>query len=451
LQKDLGEVISDAEVRPKTPVPPPVLIAPEEEQPFVSPLKKQKERERKRQNAFLRFVLVLLLLIAIGIPILAPALVTDFRRFIPFLAPPATPTQMPSPTTTEILPLPTSTVVAALVETIISPTATATVTRSPTETNTPLPIVTETLIPTLTATATTTSIPQNTTASGPTPMGGGTGQIAFASTQSGIPQIYLMDVAGNEPLQLTNMPEGACQPAWSPDGARMVFVSPCKGIDDIYFNGTLYLINADGSELTPIISVPGGDFEPDWSPDGTQIAFTSLRTGQMEIFVYNLEDQSVTQLTNRTIGEASRQAAWSPDGTQIAYVVQRLGVRQIWLMSATGEDQHQIVRSGTRLRDHQPTWSPDGKSILFIQRRTDTPSLPYLMSINAVDPPDEQGDRVPLNTLPVEDAEFSPDGFWIIFEGNNRDIFYVVYTGGSDAQIETGKGAAFDPTWRPLK
>jgi Tol biopolymer transport system component len=282
-------------------------------------------------------------------------------------------------------------------------------------------------------------------------MGGGSGQIAFASTKTGLPQIYLMDVTGSEPLQLTNMPEGACQPSWSPDGARLVFVSPCRGMEDIYFNSILYIINADGSGSTPIITVPGGDFEPDWSPDGTKIAFTSLRSGKLEIYVYNLEDQSVTQLTNRSADEASRQAAWSPDGTQIAFVVQRLGVRQIWLMSATGEDQRQIVRSGTRLTDYHPTWSVDGKMILFTQRRADTPALPYLMSIDAVNPPDEQGNRVQLNVLPVENVEFSPDGFWLVYEGDNRDILYVMAAGGSNTVINTGKGAAFDPTWRPVK
>jgi len=452
LQKDLGEVMTDAEVRPKTPIPPPVLLAPEEEQPFVSPLKRQKERERKRKNALLRFLLVLLLLIAIGIPILAPALVTDFRSFVPFLGPPATSTQTAILTSTSAPTVPTATVIAALVETIVSPTVTATATQRPTDT--PLPVVTETLIPTLTATLTptptATSIPQNTTVFGPTPMGG-SGQVAFASTKTGIPQIYLMDVAGSEPVQLTNMPEGACQPAWSPDGARLVFVSPCRGIEDIYFNAILYIINADGSEVTPIITVPGGDFEPAWSPDGTQIAFTSLRSGKLEIYAYNLNDQSVNQLTAREVDEASRQPTWSPDGKQIAYVVQRLGVRQIWLMSADGGDPRQIVRSGTRLTDYHPTWSPDGQKIFFNQRRADAISLPYLMGIDAANPPDEQGDRVPLNILPVENVEFSPDGLWLVFEGDNRDILYVMASGGTDTVVDTGRGSAFDPTWRPAR
>ena len=63
--------------RSPTPTPP---VRRDEEQPFVSPLKKHKERERKRQTALLRFLLVLVLLAAIGVPILAPALLPDGVR-----------------------------------------------------------------------------------------------------------------------------------------------------------------------------------------------------------------------------------------------------------------------------------------------------------------------------------------------------------------------------------
>ena len=430
--------------RSPTPTPP---VRRDEEQPFVSPLKKHKERERKRQTALLRFLLVLVLLAAIGVPILAPALLPDgVRGLLPFLAPTNTPTATITPSA-----LPTATETAT--ETV---TATATATDAPpTATNTPtegpLPILTETLIATLIETPTPTLAPANTPTIGATPMGGGFGQVAFASIKDEVAQIYVMDITGAEPVQITNMPDGACQPSWSPDGMKLVFVSPCRGMEDIYYSAGLYIINADGSGLTPISTVPGGDFEPAWSPDGTQIAFTSLRGNKMEIYVYNVADQSVTQLTKRATGETSRQASWSPDSTQIVYAVQRFGVNQIWLMSANGEDQRQLVRSGTALTDYLPTWSRDGTMIVCNQRRADTFSLPYLMSIQAVDPPDEQGTRLELKALPIEDAQYSQDGFWMVYEGDNRDILYVTANGASRTVIETGKGPAFDPAWRPLR
>jgi Tol biopolymer transport system component len=119
-------------------------------------------------------------------------------------------------------------------------------------------------------------------------------------------------------------------------------------------------------------------------------------------------------------------------------------------MTAAGEDEKQIVRSGTAYTDYLPTWSRDGKLILFNQRSANTVSLPYIMSI----PPDgstEQGTRVSLNVLPIENVEFSPDGLWLVYEKSEpRKIFYVTITGTDHTEIKAGKGAAFDPVWRPI-
>jgi Tol biopolymer transport system component len=216
----------------------------------------------------------------------------------------------------------------------------------------------------------------------------------------------------------------------------------------------LYLIDADGGNLTPIGSVPGGDFDPDWSPDGKSIAFTSRRSGQMEIFVVDAEDlSSFTQVTKGEKDVESRHPAWSPNGKQIAYVVKRFGVYQIWLMNADGSDQKQIVRSGVAYTDYLPTWSPKGDLILFNQRCATSFCFPYLMSIPAADRSVEQGSLLDFNILSIEDVEYSPDGFHLLYEGEdkteNNDIYYMTASGANNVRITTDKGLDFDPTWRP--
>ena len=68
----------------------------------------------------------------------------------------------------------------------------------------------------------------------PTPIGGGIGQVAFASDREGPPQIYLVNVDGTGLVPLTNLPDGACQPFWAPDGRALVFTSPCEGSQETY-------------------------------------------------------------------------------------------------------------------------------------------------------------------------------------------------------------------------
>jgi Tol biopolymer transport system component len=262
-----------------------------------------------------------------------------------------------------------------------------------------------------------------------------------------------MDLASQATVQITDMPEGACQPSWSPDGAKLVFISPCKGMDEIYFDASLYIINADGTDLTPLPTAPGGDFDPDWSPDGNLIAFTSLRTGQMEIFLFKLSDQTLVQITRGALSVESRQAAWSPDGSQIAYTVKRLGVYQIWLMNADRSNQQQIIRSGTSSSDYLPTWSPDGQLILFNQRCVKTFCLPYLMRVSATDRSDQQGTRLTFSVFTIEDVEYSPDGLWLVYEGEedgqNKDIVSMTISGTDRTRLTTEAGLDFDPTWRP--
>ncbi len=432
-------IVGDVSPQPPAPgkqlagsVPPASRV---EEKPFVSPFKKQKERERKRRAALFRFVIILLLTFILAVPFAAPGILpTETRAMIPFLAPTHTATPSPQPTAT------------------LAPTETP----APTETATPTP---EPPTPTPTFMPTSEPSPAAETEAppvlppAPTPVGG-TGQIAFASNRvNRLPQIFLANLfSADPPLQITNMPEGACQPSWSPDGMKLVFISPCKGMDETYPKASLYIVNYDGSELKPIPTVPGGDFDPAWSPDGKVILFTSLRTGQMELFALDVATNSVIQLTKGAKDVQSRQPAWSPDSSKIAYVVRRFGVYQLWLMNADGTEARQIIRSGTDYSDYLPAWSRDGSLIIFNQRCATKFCLPYLLSTTLEDA-SQQGSSLGINILPVEDADFSPDGFWLAFEGEeageNKEIMYMTVTGANRTRVTDDKGLDFDPAWRP--
>ncbi len=399
--------------------------------PFVPP-------NKRRRRTGCAWILIILILIAAGtwfsILNFSPnKFPVNLLASLPFIDRPLTST--PTKTATS-LPSPTT------IQATATNTPTATITLTPTS------------APPILATAT-----LNGTQIGlPTPVGGGTGQIAFASDRSGIPQIYVSNIAGDQVAPITNMPNGACEPVWSPDGLRLVFISPCQkrfDISEVPAKDTgLFIINADGSNLTPLPTAPGGDLEPAWSPDGKRIAFTSMRDGYMQIYSINLDDLSVTRLTNTIPDEITRQPSWSPINNQIVFAYKRFGAYQIWTMTDTGQGQQQIVRSGQQFWNYLPVWSPDDKSVIFTQRNAQGPVLPWEMFISYENRNKAVASQLSIKPLPVENVHYSPDGLWMVFESistdNNRDIFYALVNGDQRTQLTTDPGVDFDPAWRPL-
>jgi Tol biopolymer transport system component len=318
---------------------------------------------------------------------------------------------------------------------------TATPTIRPT--HTPLP--THTSEPTITSSPTDTPIPTATL------QGGGYSQIAFASNRTGMPQIFLMNADGSNQQQLTNLPEGACQPDWSPDGTRIVFISPCFERKDIYYRTGLFIMNAAGSEITPLPASEEGDFDPAWAPDGNRIAFTSLRDGKPQIYILDLTNNSVTGFPMANDIQEALQPAWSPSGTQIVYSVRRVGVRQVWVMSDTGVGQEQLIRSGSEYFDFLPAWSADGQSIVFTQSRGPL-SIGWLMSIPYSQRETQDAARVAFGAYAI-DMKFSPDGQWMTFETldeENYEVALMAADGTGRVKLSNDPSADFDPSWRPI-
>lgn len=318
-------------------------------------------------------------------------------------------------------------------------------TQSPTETVVALVVgeASPTLKPTITPIPTITPTPTL------TPVGGGAGQIAFASTRTGIAQIWLMNADGTGKQQITNMPEGACQPDWSPDGQRLVFISPCAGNQETYLGASLFIYSLDSEEIVPLPTIPGGDFDPDWSPNGRYIVFTSLRDyNRAQVYMYDLEENEVIPVSNNTVRDA--QPEFSPNGDHLAFISTRRGPFQIWIMAADGSDATLFSRSGS-LKNSNPVWSPDGRVILYTQSEV-FGGVPRLRTARY-----EEGaffeNPVPGGG-PMREAVYSPDGFWLAFEswpeGENHDIYIMTTNGLARQWLTEDPALDFDPAWRPL-
>lgn len=193
-------------------------------------------------------------------------------------------------------------------------------------------------------------------------------QIALQSNRfGGTDNIYRMnaDGTGMVPLTSSQFPSSNTDPAWSPDGTRILFVSN-QGSER---RREIWIMNAGGSDLMKLTTnvqlgsdsqgaVYSQDLSPAWSPDGAKIVFSSTRDGlaNPEIYLMNADGTNQVRLTNSLAED--RDPVWSRDGLRITYRSSGAGRSGIYEINVDGSDDHRLTGSGS-----EPDWSPDGEKV----------------------------------------------------------------------------------------
>ena len=129
-------------------------------------------------------------------------------------------------------------------------------------------------------------------------------RISYTAYASG-EEIWVINANGTDQRRLTDGGKDS-EGAWSPDGAKIAFVSWRDEDEEIY------VMNADGTEQKRLTDIPGNDhWPPTWSPDNTRIAFTSDGTkDNSEIYIMNSDGSGLTKLTEDPADDAF--PAWRP-------------------------------------------------------------------------------------------------------------------------------------------
>ena len=141
--------------------------------------------------------------------------------------------------------------------------------------------------------------------------------------------LYLFTVASKKVDTLTRGKYNEVQPAFSPDGLRIAFVSNRTEDPDKNENSDIYVIDAKpGSEMKKLTTWPGTDHHPVWSPDGKTIAY--LQSSSNELFTsYGHEYLAVLpvsggepRLLSKSIDRPVANQRWTNDGTKIFALMQ---------------------------------------------------------------------------------------------------------------------------------
>jgi Tol biopolymer transport system component/imidazolonepropionase-like amidohydrolase len=257
-------------------------------------------------------------------------------------------------------------------------------------------------------------------------------QIAFAA----VGDIYVMPVDGR-PVNITADPALDTDPAWSPDGTRLVYSSD-KDSDHLQL-WIRDMRTGQSRRVTQLTTQPQG---ATWSPDGRRIVFFNV-TGMWrvaEVSVLDVASGTVTRVHD-TLAQPGTPT-WSPDGTRIALAEVapltrrfREGTNQVLTMSSTPPGSTQPPGAGDRWFSPVPmlsidsrggcgpVWSPDGTKMAAIYE-----------GVLAVWPVTAAGEPLgPPRRVTTESAH-SPS-----WAGDSRHILYQALDTLRIIDIETGE------------
>ena len=160
--------------------------------------------------------------------------------------------------------------------------------------------------------------------------------------------LYIFDAAKKTSTQITSGDYDDAQPAWSPDGKLLAFTSNRSQPDpDATIDANIWVVSAEntdkGEHLTQVTTNPGPDSQPAWSPDGKSIAYVTQL--DPHLFWYATPHLAVAPATGgaakvltMSFDRTVRRPHFSADGKFIYFGVEDDGTANLCRIPAAGGD-----------------------------------------------------------------------------------------------------------------
>ena len=255
-----------------------------------------------------------------------------------------------------------------------------------------------------------------------------------AVEKDGVKEVYFGDYDGANQQRVTVYRSLNINPTWSPDGRSIAYTSYRREVPRIFIS------NIYQGTLEDLTNNAGSSYLPAWSPDGTQLCFASTRDGgQPELYVVNRDGSNVRRLTNHPASDLA--PTWSPSGTQIAFVSDRTGTPQIYTIGADGQGMRQVTHEAYADR---PSWSPGPNREIAYAARTGRGN-----DIKVIELGTGRVRRLTLGEGTNESPSWAPNGRHLAFtstRSGNTQVFVMSRTGENVKQI-TYTGNNYQPDW----